>query len=53
MIHNIKKYDYEDNYIQDISYKKLKKLIKVLKVIEEQPIVLSFNTFITIKQIDF
>lgn len=51
--HKLKKDDYADNFTQDISYKKLRKLIKVLKTIEEQPIVLSFNDFITIKQIDF
>lgn len=42
-----------DNWIQDISYKKLSRIVRVLKAIEEQPIVLDFNTFITIKQIDF
>ena len=43
----------KDNFIREISYKKLFKIIRVLSIIEEQPIVLCFDTFISINEIDF
>ena len=51
-VHFIEKYNKEP-YERDIAYDKIERLIKVLKSIEEQTIVLSFDgPFISIREID-